>query len=222
MPAQLRGFVDRLDLYERDGQTYVRVVDYKTGRKDFDYCDVLNGLGLQMLLYLFALEDHGRAYLGVSAEAAGVLYFPARAAVLPVDGPVEPQEARLLRQKEARRKGLLLLDEDVLQAMDGSEESRFLPVKRGKTGALTGDLATGQQLDQLKSYVFRLLARLVDGIAGGQVEPNPYSRGNHNACRYCEYASACHLDLWGQPRSYRAVSAEEFWEQVEQEGTRHD
>ena len=29
MPAQLRGFVDRLDLYERDGQTYVRVVDYK-------------------------------------------------------------------------------------------------------------------------------------------------------------------------------------------------
>lgn len=222
MPAQLRGFVDRLDLYERDGQTYVRVVDYKTGRKDFDYCDVLNGLGLQMLLYLFALEDHGRAYLGVSAEAAGVLYFPARAAVLPVEGPVESQEARLLRQKEARRKGLLLLDEDVLQAMDGSEESRFLPVKRGKTGALTGDLATGQQLDQLKSYVFRLLARLVDGIAGGQVEPNPYSRGNHNACRYCEYASACHLDLWGQPRSYRAVSAEEFWEQVEQEGTSHD
>ena len=106
----------------------VRVVDYKTGRKDFDYCDVLNGLGLQMLLYLFALEDHGRAYLGVSAEAAGVLYFPARAAVLPVEGPVEPQEARLLRQKEARRKGLLLLDEDVLQAMDGSEESRFLLV----------------------------------------------------------------------------------------------
>ena len=92
MPAQLRGFVDRLELYERDGQTYVRVVDYKTGRKDFDYCDVLNGLGLQMLLYLFALEDHGRAYLGVSAEAAGVLYFPARAAVLPVEGPVEPAE----------------------------------------------------------------------------------------------------------------------------------
>lgn len=106
--------------------------------------------------------------------------------------------------------------------MDGSEESRFLPVKRGKTGALTGDLATGQQLDQLKSYVFRLLARLVDGIAGGQVEPNPTAGAITTACRYCEYASACHLDLWGQPRSYRAVSAEEFWEQVEQEGTSHD
>lgn len=221
MPAQLRGFVDRLDLYEREGQTYVRVVDYKTGRKEFDYCDVLNGLGLQMLLYLFALEDSGRAYLGVSPEAAGVLYFPARVPVLPVDGPVESQEAQLLRQKEARRKGLLLQDEDVLQAMEAEGESRFLPVKRSKTGTLTGDLATGHQLEQLKGYVFRLLARLVDGIAGGQVEPNPYSRGNHNACRYCAYANACHLDLWGQIRSYRAVSGKEFWEQVEQEGKHH-
>ena len=221
MPAQLRGFVDRLDLYRRDGETYVRVVDYKTGRKDFDYCDVLHGLGLQMLLYLFALEDSGRAYLGVSPEAAGVLYFPARAPVLPADGPVEAEQARLLRQKEARRKGLVLADEAVLQAMDAGEESRFLPVKRSKTGALTGDLATEGQLRQLKDYVFRLLARLVDGIAGGQVEPNPYVRGNRDACRFCAYASACHLDLWGEPRVYRAVSAAEFWEQVEKEGKDH-
>lgn len=105
------------------------------------------------------------------------MYFPARSPVLPVDGPVESQEAQLLRQKEARRSGLLLLDEDVLQAMEADGESRFLPVKRSKSGTLTGDLATGHQLEQLKGYVFRLLARLVDGIAGGQVEPNPYSPG---------------------------------------------
>ena len=28
------------------------MMDYKTGRKDFDYCDVFNGVGLQLLLYL--------------------------------------------------------------------------------------------------------------------------------------------------------------------------
>ena len=138
--------------------------------------------------------------------------------MLPADGPVEAEQARLLRQKEARRKGLVLADEAVLQAMDAGEESRFLPVKRSKTGALTGDLATEGQLRQLKDYVFRLLARLVDGIAGGQVEPNPYVRGNRDACRFCAYASACHLDLWGEPPVYRAVSAAEFWEQVEKEG----
>lgn len=221
MPAQLRGFVDRLDLYEKDGQTYVRVVDYKTGRKDFDYCDVLNGLGLQMLIYLFALEDGGEDYLGAAPQGAGVLYFPARAAVLPTDGPVEPEEARALRRKEARRKGLLLEEEAVLQAMDTGEEPRFLPVKRNKAGQLTGDVATTGQMGELKRYVFQVLARLVNGIAGGQVEPNPYFRGNRDACRFCEYGRACHLDLWGTPRVYRAVSAPEFWEQVHEEVNEH-
>ena len=35
---------------------YFRVIDYKTGHKEFDYTDLLCGQGLQMLLYLFAIE----------------------------------------------------------------------------------------------------------------------------------------------------------------------
>lgn len=217
MAARIQGFVDRLDTYEKDGQTYVRVVDYKTGRKDFDYCDVLNGIGLQMLIYLFALEDVGQNLLGAQPQAAGVLYFPARAAVLPTEGPVAPEEARALRQKEARRKGLILADEGVLEAMDGSESQRFLPVKRGKDGSLGGDVAAPGQLAMLKKYVMETLAKLVDGIAGGQVEPNPYVRGDHEACRFCDYGGACHLDLWGEPRVFRAVTGPEFWQQVEKE-----
>ena len=53
MDAVLRGFVDRVDRWE----DHFRVVDYKTGKKDFDYCDIFNGVGLQMLLYLFALKE---------------------------------------------------------------------------------------------------------------------------------------------------------------------
>lgn len=217
MAARIQGFVDRLDTYEKDGQTYVRVVDYKTGRKDFDYCDVLNGIGLQMLIYLFALEDVGGDYLGTEPRAAGVLYFPARAAVLPTEGPVSDQEAHGLRQKEARRKGLILADEGILEAMDGSESQRFLPVKRGKDGSLTGDVAAPGQLAALKAYVMGTLTKLVDGIAGGQVEPNPYVRGDHAVCRFCDYSGACHQDLWGEPRVFRAVTGPEFWKQVEEE-----
>ena len=53
----ITGFVDRVDGWEKDGRLYLRVVDYKTGRKSFDLTEVWNGLGLQMLLYLFTLED---------------------------------------------------------------------------------------------------------------------------------------------------------------------
>ena len=36
MNAQLSGFVDRVDVWNNGGSTYYRVVDYKTGKKDFD------------------------------------------------------------------------------------------------------------------------------------------------------------------------------------------
>ena len=38
------------------------VVDYKTGRGSFDLTEVWHGLGLQMLLYLFTLEEEGTAF----------------------------------------------------------------------------------------------------------------------------------------------------------------
>ena len=79
MPAKLRGFVDRVDTWQQEGCTFVRVVDYKTGKKAFDYCDVFNGVGLQMLLYLFALEDAGGELISGNRVSAGVQYFPARA-----------------------------------------------------------------------------------------------------------------------------------------------
>lgn len=47
------GIIDRVDLYkDENGTTYVRVVDYKTGRKEFKLADVLYGMSLQMLIYL--------------------------------------------------------------------------------------------------------------------------------------------------------------------------
>ena len=50
------GKVDRVDGWLHDGRLYLRVVDYKTGKKSFDLSDLRYGLGIQMLLYLFALR----------------------------------------------------------------------------------------------------------------------------------------------------------------------
>lgn len=220
MPAYLRGFVDRLDIYQKDGKTYVRVVDYKTGKKDFDYCDVLCGIGLQMLIYLFALEDGGEALLGVTPETAGVLYFPARCPVENMDAPTEDEAVEKQRKKTLRRSGLILAEGEILSAMDPTEDLELLPVKVKKSGEITGDLASPAQFRQLKTYLMDTLRKLVDQIAGGEIAPNPYFRGDHDACRFCEFAPACHLDLWGEARVYQKVDGPEFWAQIEKEAAK--
>lgn len=216
--AVLRGFVDRVDAWDQNGQTYFRVVDYKTGKKDFDYCDVFNGLGLQMLLYLFALEDDSHDLLGEHPVPAGVQYFPARVPVVPVDGRPDDKEAVDAREKLWKRKGLLLADKDVLNAMESTEKPVRLSYSKRKDGTISGDLADRQQMKLLKGYIFALLGKMVDDIFSGNVEPNPYTRGGrHNACTFCPYGAICHQETVEGRRDYAAMSSQRFWEEIEKE-----
>ena len=113
-------------------------------------------------------------------------------------------------------------DEDVIRAMDDCDEPTRLNCKRKKDGTITGDIATREQLQLLRKYVFQLLGKMVDDIASGSVEPNPYTRGStHNACRFCPYGAVCHSASVEGRRNYRAISAERFWEDLKKEVHAH-
>ena len=186
--ALLTGAVDRVDLLHTPQGDYVRVVDYKTGHRDFDYTDLLTGLGLQMLLYLFALEENGAREFGGPVKPAGVLYFPARCNLLTLPQPPSPDALAAVRQKDLRRQGLLLDDEALLQAMEPAEGTpRYLPYSVKKDGR-SGDLASPAQLVLLRQHVRRLLAGMTDELFAGKITANPYSRGATGACTYCDYA----------------------------------
>lgn len=222
MEAVLRGFVDRVDAWKEDGRNYFRVVDYKTGKKDFDYCDVFNGIGLQMLLYLFALESGGEKILGQHPYGAGVQYFPARSPLMNTDSRLTEEEADREREKLWKRKGLLLRDEDVIHAMDPDEKLKRLDCDIKNDGTITGYVADRDQLRQLRQYVFRTLGKIVDEIASGNVQPNPYTRGtSHDACTYCPYGSVCHKTEVPGRRNYKTMSAERFWEEIGKELNRN-
>ena len=222
MNAILRGFVDRVDTWHTAGSSYYRVVDYKTGRKDFDYCDVFNGVGLQMLLYLFALRNSGDEMLGEHPVAAGVQYFPARAPYISAEGKLDEDAAEKERRSQWKRRGLLLQDEAVLQAMEPGETPSRMCYSVKKDGSLSGDLADREQLKQLEAYVFRVLSRMVEDIASGNVEPNPYTRGSsHSACAFCPYGSICHENCVEGCRNYKAMTAQRFWEEIGKEMTRN-
>lgn len=220
LQAKLRGFVDRVDTWDGPGGRYVRVVDYKTGKKDFDYCDVFNGIGLQMLLYLYALEDGN--YQGEKPIGAGVQYFPARVPMVSADGSLSEEQAAQSHCKDMRRKGLLLSEEPVLYAMENTQEPKRIGVTRKKDGTLTGNLADREQFALLKKYVFHLLSQMVDEIGQGNVSPNPYTRGSsHNACRFCPYGMVCHPELVEGRRNYQAMTGERFWQEIERKEQKH-
>ena len=214
------GKVDRVDGWLHEDKLYLRVVDYKTGKKSFDLTDIRYGLGIQMLLYLFTLAEKGEAYFGKEIVPAGVLYMPARDVILRMERGASEEKLRDSMRKELRRSGMVLSEASVLRAMEHSalEKPQYLPLQINKEGGISGGIATAEQLGRLGRYVDRLLHQIAAELQQGNVDADPCSHGpQDSACTYCEFASACYFeDGHGQDRTryLKKTENDEFWQHV--------
>lgn len=215
------GKVDRVDGWVHEDKLYLRVVDYKTGKKSFDLTDLRYGLGIQMLLYLFTLSEKGAAHFGQEIVPAGVLYLPARDVILRAERGISQEKLAETMRKELRRSGMVLAEPQVLRAMEHSalESPCYLPLRIGKDGGISGGVATAAQLGKLGGYVDRLLHQIAQELQSGNIDADPCSRGpQDSACTYCEFASACYFeDGRGRDRTryLQKTDEETFWQFIE-------
>jgi ATP-dependent helicase/nuclease subunit B len=177
-----------------------------------------------MLIYLFALQEKGEYTLGTQEPIpAGVLYLPAKDVIVDADRDIDDALRQKQVDKDLVRSGLLLKDEQVLQAMEQAGENgiRFLPIKVKKGGEITGDsLASAAQLGRLKKHIEKILNEIGREFATGNVDADPYCHGTRTACDYCDYRSACHFEEGESGDCLRylsTVGAKEFWDKVEEE-----
>ncbi|MBQ6431093.1 MAG: PD-(D/E)XK nuclease family protein [Oscillospiraceae bacterium] len=213
--AELVGTVDRVDVWRSGDKLYVRVIDYKTGKTTFNMTKVLNGLGLQMLLYLFALQRMGAPLFGQKAEAAGVLYFPAKEETVTLPDKLDSKGMEAKRKACKKRTGMVLDSYDVLQAMERCEDDPvYLPYSYDKTNTRTGSLFTKDQLAQLERFVFACVGQLGDALYSGDITANPFVISDDDeACRYCPYQTVCREDK--QERRLRKITkTDAFWETI--------
>lgn len=228
---RLVGKVDRVDGWVKDGKLYLRVVDYKTGRKSFSLSDVQYGLGIQMLLYLFALEREGEKHFGMPVVPSGVLYLPARDVIVSEKRDASPAKIESDIQKELRRSGLVLEDAQVLRAMehDALEKPVYLPITLKKDGTITDGVATAHELGRLGRYTEHLLEQIAGELARGNVDADPaYRTPQDGACRWCAYASACYFrpgNGTDRRRILKKASPAEVWQNIDEQlgkEARHD
>ena len=218
------GKVDRVDGWIKDDKLYLRVVDYKSGKKKFDLANVRMGLDIQMLLYLFALQKEGAEFFGKEIEPAGVLYLPARDEILPAERGISPEALQKEREKTLKRSGLLLEDPAVLQAMEHEAltEPHYLPLRVGKDGNLSGSLASAARLGKLGAYVDKLLGQISDELRSGNIDADPCCHSEEDSqCRFCDWVSACQFRDGRDRDRLRyilPVKPEEFWKELEEGG----
>ncbi len=210
----VEGVVDRVDVMEKRGKRYVRVVDYKTGAKNFDFTDIYYGINLQMLVYLFSICQNGKDQLE-NVIPAGVLYMPGRTGFLPADRHAGEEQMQSQQKKALKMNGLLLSDPEVLEGMESDGAGVFIPakIKDGQIDAKSS-VASLEELGKLKRYIESLLRQMVKTLWSGDIPALPLEEKQFDLCGWCDYRSICGREEDGPKRLRQDFSREEFFQKI--------
>ena len=196
---RLVGRIDRMDTYENEDKIYVKIVDYKSGDKNFDLAAFYHGTQLQLVVYMNeALRRTQKQNPEKEAVSAAMLYYH-MADPLVDGGAGISKEAVNQKIKEAlRMKGVLNSDGTILEALDTSktQKSDCVPLDYDSKGGLKASVNAydKEQLKLLSDYASYCLKEMGVKIKKGEISLNPFTSGGTDACTYCAYKDVCGFD----------------------------
>ncbi len=194
--VKLTGKIDRADICRKDGETYIRVIDYKTGSKELKLDDVFYGLNMQLMVYLSKLVAENE-----NARHGGALYFPVSDVLIKENGRVTDAKASENIESALRLKGIIPSDENILSAYDETLASS------AKRAASMGKGVTLDGFQTIDAYLKKKLGEICKSMLDGDFEISPYKKSNYTSCDYCKYAPVCRFDPSCRNNDYKFYKA---------------
>lgn len=217
----LQGRIDRIDTLDLDGQTYIRIIDYKTGAKKFDLNELYYGLQMQLLVYLDAIIKNSKYILEKQVVPGAVLYFKVDDPIIKSKKEMTTEEVETEVLEELKLKGLVLKDAKVVKAMDRDIEgySLVIPAAFKKDGDFksTSDVVTEEEFTLLREYANRKMISLCEDMLCGDIKIEPTKQANRSYCEYCDFSSICQFDTSIKDNKYKIVgkkSRTEIWDNI--------
>ena len=217
---QLRGRIDRVDEYlSEDRKTlFLKVIDYKSGKKAFSLKNLFAGLDLQLPLYMdYVLQREKEKNSNREVLPSALFYFAMDNPVIPYEEDFDPEKERL---KAFKPSGLVNLSEESLSHLEKREgESLLLPVQC-KNGEVEekGAAVSSEKLEALLAFARKEMLEGAKRIKEGEKGISPIRKeGDITSCSYCPYHSICGFDEDIPNFRYRSPDSrtdEELWEEI--------
>ena len=184
--------IDRVDIYENDEASYIRVVDYKSSSRTLDLDDVKEGLSLQLVTYLNAFIKNYKKE-GRESVPAACVYFNLSDNIINIpeyEASDEKMKAEII--KKLRLKGIFLKDIEILEKMDNKiadRDSRMLDVSKNSVTHESNKTLEKEEFIKLSNDIEKTLKNIGSEMLSGVVNIMPNKKADH--CKYCKYMSIC-------------------------------
>ncbi len=170
--AVITGRIDRIDKAAREGEEYLRIIDYKTGKVQFSLDDMKSGTELQLPVYLSSVMKEGRL-------PGGFLYISSAT-----------QQHRISSAAELADKEAIYLKLASGIEVSGIMNALFIgsDKKKGKTTVIHSYVT--DELNSTLSEVKDSIKHSVNRIYSGDFNTSP-SDDDHSQCKYCRFGAIC-------------------------------
>ncbi|MGN1034228.1 MAG: PD-(D/E)XK nuclease family protein, partial [Oscillospiraceae bacterium] len=204
----LEGKIDRVDLLQINKELWVRVIDYKSGKKRFGLVDIYNGLYYQVLFYMKLLLN---LKTQVNMLPAGALYMPIKNELLAQEVGEFAEAEQIF--KAPKMYGVVIDNQEILKHMEENLSGKIIPAALNKSGEFksSSSVFTIKQFNLVFNYIEKLIKKHFDFIEDGDFKPIPLKFNDYDVCKTCEYRSICGFEEDDEKRVKEYISEEEFW-----------
>ena len=192
------GKIDRVDVLRANDNMYVRIIDYKSSKKDLKLEDIKDGISLQLITYLDSFIENVNKIEKQKQNInkvlpAGMLYFNLSDKLINLKDYINDEEKiKDETIKALRMKGIFLKDLKIIEKMDKklSTDKRLIDIS--KTTLTKDNTNRALSEDEYKNLFFQtknILGEIGNEIISGVVRIRPNKKCDY--CKYCNYSSVC-------------------------------
>ncbi len=187
-----KGFVDKIMYKEKNGETYISVVDYKTGTPKLDMTNASYGIDMQLPIYAYLIK---KSNLFLNPQIIG-FYFEQIISEIPAFNSKKSLDE--IRFNNLKLQGYTIADPNLVAMFDTTylDSQMIKSMKVSKTNNSfykSAKVLSEDEIDNLVNLVDFKIKEAFKDIKKGEFTIDPkVIGGNMVGCLYCKYQDLCY------------------------------
>ncbi len=188
--AVLGGIADRVDAYTDGDETYIKLIDYKSGKNSFSLDNIEKCDGIQLFVYMISICTKGGTLFGENIKPAAAFYVTVSPEIKDSDVPIDSHDAEKYAFDSIVRRGAVLNNDEILKAVFGNDGNFMPKYASDKKISYIADGEFEETFEKLKCAVGELAEKMKKGYS----EALPEKIGSYMPCEFCDYKMVCRYE----------------------------